>query len=406
MSIRPVYLDNHATTRTDPRVLQAMWPWFAESYGNAASLGHRFGWEAANALDEAREQVARLIGAEPREVVFTSGATEANNLALKGALPALKGRGNHVVTSAGEHKSVLDVLKPLARSGWELTLVRPDPRGMVSADVIAEALNDRTVLVSVMAANNEVGTLNEVDEIGRLCKSRGVVFHCDATQAVGKVLLSVHECAADLLSLTAHKIYGPKGIGALYVRSTGGRPVRLTPLFDGGGHERGLRSGTVAVPLAVGLGLACEIAGRERESESERVLHLRERLYAGILARLAGVTLNGHPTARLPGNLNLSFAGLDGEALMMAMTQLAVSSGSACTSANPEPSHVLLAMGIEEALARASLRFGLGRFTTVEEVDFAIEYVAKAVDRLRDAFDTKVRGAVAPTGRLGFDGPL
>jgi cysteine desulfurase len=378
----PVYLDNHATTRTDPRVVEAMLPFFTTCYGNAASVGHRFGWEAADAVDRARAQVAGLIGAEPREVVFTSGATEANNLAIKGALPHLKKKGNHLVTAATEHRAVLDPLKRLAREGWELTVLTPDGDGVVSAVSVAAALTDRTVLVSVMAANNEVGTLNPWSEIGRLCRSRGIVFHTDATQAVGKVPLDVRDGAIDLLSLSGHKFYAPKGIGALFARRTG-PPVRLSPLFDGGGHERGLRSGTVAVPLAVGLGAAAEIAGREREAEAERVGRLRDRLHDGLLARLDGLRLNGHPTRRLPGNLNLSFAGLDGEALMMAMRDVAVSSGSACSSAEAAPSHVLLALGLDEPLARASLRFGLGRFTTEDEVDFAIEYVAAAVARLR-----------------------
>jgi cysteine desulfurase len=406
VSTRPIYLDNHATTRTDPRVLESMWPWFVESYGNAASLGHRFGWEAAEGLDHAREQVAGLIGSDAREVVFTSGATESNNLAIKSVLPGLKARGNHLVTAASEHKSVLDVMKGLARSGWDLTVVNPDRFGMVSAENVAEALNDRTVLVSVMAANNEVGTLNQMAEIGRLCRSRGVVFHCDASQAVGKVPLDVREAAVDFLSFTGHKIYGPKGIGALYVRSKGGPRVRLTPLFEGGGHERGLRSGTVAVPLAVGLGAACEIAASEREEESKRLLDLRTQLFEGISSRLEGVVLNGHPGQRLPGNLNLSFEGVDGEALMMAMTEVAVSSGSACTSANPEPSHVLLSMGIDEALARASLRFGLGRFTTAEDVEFAAGYVARTVERLRGANDPGRRGVPSSSRRLGFDAAL
>jgi cysteine desulfurase len=361
-----------------------MLPYFTTVYGNAASLSHRFGWEAAEAVDSARAQVAAAIGADSREIVFTSGATEANNLAIKGALSGQRRRGKHLVTAATEHSSVLDPMRRLAREGFQLTIVPPDADGLVSVESIAAALTDRTVLVSVMAANNEVGTINPVAEIGRLCRQRGILFHTDATQAVGKIPLDVHEDAVDLLSFSAHKIYGPKGIGALYVRRRG-PPFRLVPLFDGGGHERGLRSGTVAVPLAVGLGAAAEIATREREDESSRLLTLRERMHAGILSRLDEVLLNGHRERRLPGNLNLSFAGIDGEALMMAMRDLAVSSGSACSSATPEPSHVLLAMGRDEALARASLRFGLGRFTTAEEIDFAIESVVEAVTRLRAA---------------------
>jgi cysteine desulfurase len=378
----PVYLDNHATTRTDPRVVEAMLPFFTDTYGNAASVSHRFGWDAAEAADRARDQVAALIGADPKEIVFTSGATEADNLALKGVLPGLRRRGNHVVTAATEHRAVLDPLKRLAREGWDLTLVAPDAQGMIAVEAVAAAVTERTVLVSVMAANNEVGTINPVAAIGRLCHERGIVFHTDATQAAGKIVIDVEADAIDLLSLSAHKMYGPKGVGALYVRRSDPQ-VRLTPLFDGGGHERGFRSGTLAVPLVVGLGAAADLAARERDNESRRVLTLRERLHAGIAGRVAAIRLNGHPTRRLAGNLNLSFAEVEGEALMMAMRDLAVSSGSACSSAHPEPSHVLTAMGLDEDLARASLRFGLGRFTTADEIDFAIDAVAGAVDRLR-----------------------
>jgi len=378
----PIYLDNHATTRVDPRVVEAMLPYFTTTYGNPASVSHRFGWDAAAAVDRAREQVATLIGAESKEVVFTSGATEANNLAIKGALAHLKRKGNHLVTAATEHRAVLDPMKRLAREGWDLTVVACDEHGMVSAEAVEAALTDRTILVSVMAANNEVGTLNPIGAIGQLCHARGVLFHTDATQAVGKVPLDVRQDAIDLLSLSAHKLYGPKGIGALYVRRRDPL-VRLTPLLDGGGHERGLRSGTIAVPLVVGLGEAADLARRERPEESARLRGLRERLHAGLAARVEAIVLNGHPTLRLPGNLNLSFAYVDGEALMMAMRDVAVSSGSACTSANPEPSHVLTAMGRDEDMARASLRFGLGRFTTAEEIDFAVDAVADAVARLR-----------------------
>jgi cysteine desulfurase len=377
----PVYLDNHATTRVDPRVVEAMLPYFTTVYGNAASVAHWFGWEAAEAVDRAREQVAALIGAGPGEMIVTSGATESNNLAIKGALPHLKKKGNHLVTAATEHRAVLDPLKRLAREGWDLTIVPPDATGLVSAEAVEAALTGRTVLVSVMAANNEIGTLNPIGAIGGLCRDRGILFHTDATQAVGKVPLDVETDAIDLLSLSAHKFHGPKGVGALYVRRA--PTVRLSPLFDGGGHERGVRSGTLAVPLVVGLGEASAIAGRERAEESARLLALRERLHAGLAARLPMIRLNGHPTHRLPGNLNLSFGGVEGEALMMAMRDVAVSSGAACTSAHPEPSHVLRAIGLDEELARASLRFGLGRFNTAEEIDFAVDYVAGAVSRLR-----------------------
>lgn len=378
----PIYLDNHATTRADPRVLEAMLPCFTEVYGNAASISHRFGWEAGEAVDRARQQVARAIGADPKEIVFTSGATEANNLAIKGAAQALKRKGNHLVTAVSEHKSVLDTMKRLSREGWDVTFVRCDETGMVSVESIADAIRDETILVSVMAANNEVGTLNPIREIGRLCHDRGVVFHTDATQAVGKVPVSVQDDKIDLLSLSAHKVYGPKGVGALYVRRRDPQ-VRLVAQMDGGGHERGFRSGTLAVPLIVGLGAAVELALRELPEESQRILALRERLHAGVSARVAEIRLNGHPTQRLAGNLNLSFAYVDGEALMMAMRDVAVSSGAACTSAEPEPSHVLLAMGLNEEMARASLRFGLGRFTTAEEIEFTINAVAVAVGRLR-----------------------
>jgi cysteine desulfurase len=377
-----VYLDNHATTRTDPRVVEAMIPYFSEVYGNAASSSHRFGWQAAEAVERAREQVARSIGAEAREIVFTSGATESNNLAIKGVARAGTRRGNHLVTAASEHRAVLDPMKRLARQGWETTIVACDEFGRVTASAVAAAVTERTVLVSIMAANNEVGTINPIAEIGRLCHERGVIFHTDAAQAVGKIALDVQSDAVDLLSLSAHKIYGPKGIGALYVRRRDPQ-VRLEPLVDGGGHERGLRSGTLAVPLVVGLGLAAEIAVRERPEEANRVLALRERLHRGIASRVRAVRLNGPVLDRLAGNLNLSFADVEGEALMMAMREIAVSSGSACSSTNPEPSHVLLAMGLDEDMARASLRFGLGRFTTVDEIDFAIEAVASAVRRLR-----------------------
>lgn len=379
---RPVYLDNHATTRTDPRVVEAMLPYFTEHYGNAASVSHRFGWEAEEAAEKAREQIARAIGAEPREIVFTSGATESNNLAIKGLAQAARRKGEHLVTANAEHKAVLDPVRALARQGWSVTVVDCDEHGRVSAEAVEGALTDRTVLVSVMAANNEVGTLNPIGEISRLCHESGIVFHTDAAQAVGKVPVDVQGDGVDLLSLSAHKFYGPKGIGALYVRRRDPM-VRLQPLLDGGGHERGMRSGTLAVPLIVGLGAAIELAMDELDDEARRQRELRDRLHAAIAARVPGIRLNGHPVDRLPGNLNLSFADVDGEALMMAMRDVAVSSGSACSAADPEPSHVLRAMGLDEDLARSSLRFGLGRFTTEEEVDFAAESVGSAVEKLR-----------------------
>lgn len=378
----PVYLDNHATTPVDPRVLEAMLPFWTTHYGNAASASHRFGWDAADAVDHAREALATLLGARSRELVFTSGATEANNLALKGAAYALRKKGNHLITAAAEHKSVLDPLKRLAREGeFELTILPTDSTGRIAAEAVIAAITPRTILVSVMAANNEVGTLNPIAAIGRACRERGVLFHTDATQAVGKVPLDVHDDQVDLLSLSAHKLYGPKGVGALYVRSG----VRLTALFDGGGHERGLRSGTLAVPLIVGLGSAAAIARAERDTEAERLKSQRDRLHAALRERPGAITLNGHPTERLPGNLNVSFDHVEGEALLMALRDLAVSSGSACTSAEPETSHVLRAMGLSESRARASLRFGLGRFTTDEEIGFAADYVAGIVEALRSS---------------------
>jgi cysteine desulfurase len=359
-----------------------MLPYFTEVYGNAASVSHRFGWEAEEAVERAREQIAGAIGAEPREIVFTSGATESNNLAIKGVAQAMTRRGNHLVTAASEHKAVLDPMKRLARQGWDVTIVGCDAQGRVAAEAIVAAIQPRTVLVSVMAANNEVGTLNPIAELGRLCHDRGIIFHTDAAQAVGKVKLDVQAAAVDVLSISGHKFYGPKGIGALYVRRRDPR-VRLQPLLDGGGHERGFRSGTLPVPLIVGLATALELALVELPEESRRLLELRQRLQDRIAAAVPGVQLNGHPTDRLPGNLNLSFADVDGEALMIAMRDVAVSSGSACTAADPEPSHVLMAMGKSEEMARSSLRFGLGRFTTVEEIDFAAAAVAGAVERLR-----------------------
>ena len=378
----PIYLDNHATTRTDPRVVEAMLPYFTESYGNASSLSHPMGRAAFEAVERARESVARLVGVETREVVFTSGATEANNLALQGGLASLRKRGDHVVSCAAEHKAVLDPLNRLSRDGWRLTLIPPDVHGMATAESVMAAIEPGTVLVSIMAANNEVGTINPIGAIASACRDRGVVFHTDAVQAAGRIPLDLASVGADLASLSAHKFYGPKGVGALIVRRTD-RRVRPAPLFDGGGQERGLRPGTLPVPLIVGMGAAAEIALADMEADSLRVRGLRDRLHDHLRAKLDGLRLNGHPTERLPGNLNLSFEGVHGEALMLAMGRLCVSSGSACSASDPEPSHVLTAMGIGEDLARASLRFGLGRFTTAEEVVEAAEMVSAAVGRLR-----------------------
>jgi cysteine desulfurase len=377
-----IYMDNNATTRTDPRVVEAMLPYFAEHYGNAASLTHSFGREADEAVERARQQVAELIGAHPRDLVFTSGATESNNLALKGVAAQYRSQGDGMIAVATEHKAVLDPLQRLGREGWHITVLPVDAYGRVTVEQIAQAMTAQTVLVSVMAANNEIGTLQPIAAIGRLCKERGVLFHTDAAQAAGKIPLNVEDMGIDLLSLSAHKMYGPKGVGALYVRRRDPR-VRLEPQMDGGGQERGLRSGTSNVPGIVGFGVACDLCRREMLSESLRLTTLCERLRSGIQDRLSGVTLNGHPTERLPGNLNLSFAQVKGEALLMSLHDVAVSSGSACTTASVEPSYVLKALGLDDELAHGSLRFGLGRFTTAEEVEIVIEDVERAVHYLR-----------------------
>ncbi|HEY7427546.1 MAG TPA: IscS subfamily cysteine desulfurase [Gemmataceae bacterium] len=377
-----IYLDNNATTRTDPRVVEAMLPYFTERYGNAASLTHEFGREAEEAVEEARRQVAELIAAHPRDLVFTSGATESNNLALKGVAAMYRTKGDHLVTTAIEHKAVLDPIHRLGREGWQVTILPVDAHGRVSVEQVAQTLTPRTVLVSVMAANNEIGTLQPIREIGRLCKERGVLFHTDAAQAAGKVPLDVENMGIDLLSLSAHKMYGPKGVGALYVRRREPR-VRLEPQMDGGGQERGLRSGTSNVPAIVGFGAACELCRQEMAVESSRLTDLRERLRRGIQEQLSDVTLNGHPTERLPGNLNLSFAHVKGEALLMALGDVAVSSGSACTTASLEPSYVLKALGLDDELAYGSIRFGLGRFNTEAEVDEVIRDMVRVVNYLR-----------------------
>ncbi|MFO0946507.1 MAG: IscS subfamily cysteine desulfurase [Planctomycetota bacterium] len=378
----PIYLDNNATTRTDPRVVAKMLPYFTEDYGNAASRNHSFGWKAEEAVDGAREQIAKILGASGKEIVFTSGATESNNLAIKGVAHMYQKKGNHIITSMIEHKAVIDPCKRLEREGFEVTFLKPDPYGRVSVEQVAEAMTDRTILVSLMHANNEIGTLNPVAEIGKLCHSRDVLFHTDATQAVGKVPIDVEAMNIDLLSLSGHKVYGPKGVGALFVRRRNPR-VRLDPMMDGGGHERGMRSGTLAVPHIAGLGEACSLAQAEMPQESVRLRTLRDKLEAGIRAELTDVHLNGHPTERLPGTSNLSFAYVEGEALMMGMKDVAVSSGSACTSASLEPSYVLKALGVGDELAHSSLRFGIGRFNTEEEIDITIQQVIKAVNHLR-----------------------
>ncbi|QDU20167.1 IscS subfamily cysteine desulfurase [Urbifossiella limnaea] len=383
MSTLPIYMDNNSTTRCDPRVVEAMLPYFTEKYGNAASRSHAYGWEAESAVEESRDQIAGVIGASPKEVIFTSGATESNNLAIKGVAAMYKKKGNHIVTQATEHKAVLDTCKRLERDGFQVTYLPVDKYGQVHAEQVKEALTDKTILVSVMAANNEIGTVQPIGAIGKMCKERGVLFHTDAVQAVGKIPLDVEAMGIDLLSLTAHKIYGPKGIGALYVRKKDPR-VRLEPQIDGGGHERGMRSGTLPVPLIVGLGTACDIARRVMPEETARTFALRERLRKGIMEVLPESYLNGHPTERLPGNANISFAYVEGEGLMMGIKDVAVSSGSACTSASLEPSYVLRALGVGDELAHSSIRFGLGRFNTEAEVDFVVNLVTREVNRLRE----------------------
>lgn len=373
----PIYLDHQATTPVDARVLDRMWPFFREKFGNAASWNHAFGQEAAAAVEQARQQLATLLHTTPDTLVFTSGATEANNLALKGLLRRVPA-GKHVVTTAIEHKAILDPLKRLQRQGTAVTHVPVDALGRVDPARIAAAIRPETVLVSVMWANNEVGTIQPIREIAELCRERGVLFHTDAAQAVGKLSVDLSETPIDLLSLSAHKFYGPKGVGALSIRR--GEPrILLEPLFDGGGHEQHLRSGTLAVPLIVGLGAAAEIAVAEQEAEGQRLTWLAQRLWERLLAVVPNVQRNGHPTERIPGNLHISIPEINGAALMTRLTEVAVSSGSACTTADPEPSHVLRAMGVPERLALASLRFGLGRETTPAEVDFAAEYIGLMV---------------------------
>ena len=374
----PIYMDNHSTTRTDPRVVDAMLPYFSEHFGNANSV-HGFGQRAAVAVDQARAQIATLIGAEPREIVFTSGATESNNLAIKGAAAMYRRNGNHIVTTQIEHRAVLDPCRRLERDGFRVTYLPVDRFGRVSPQDVADAILPETILVSVMLANNEVGTLQPIAAIGKICRQHGVLLHTDATQAVGKIPVSVDALNVDLMSLSAHKMYGPKGVGALYVR----RRVRVEPIADGGGHERGLRSGTLAVPGIVGFGVACELSRDALVEEAERCQRMSARLSHGLTKTVDECTLNGHPVERLPGNLNLSFSHVQGEALLMAMKNVAVSSGSACTSASVEPSYVLRAMGVPDELAHASIRFGLGRFNTEEEVDYTIEEVTKVVRHLR-----------------------
>ncbi len=378
----PIFMDYHSTTPVDPRVVEAMVPYFTTYFGNAASRNHAFGWAAEKACDEARDQVAALIGASGKEIIWTSGATESNNLAIKGAAHFYKDRGNHIITTQVEHKSVLDSCKRLENEGFQVTFLPIESDGRVSPDRLRAAMTDQTILVSIMLANNEVGTVNDLPTLGAIVKERGALFHTDAVQGVGKVPFDVDSSHVDLLAMTGHKIYAPKGVGALYIRR---KPrVRIEQQMDGGGHERGMRSGTLNVPGIVGFGKACEIMRLEGAQEAERLRGLRDRLKDSILSRLPEVFVNGSLTHRLAGNLNLSFAFVEGEGLLMALKDVALSSGSACTSASLEPSYVLRALGIGEELAHTSIRFGLGRFSTQEEVDYVADLVVNKVRRLRE----------------------
>ncbi len=379
----PIFMDNHSTTAVDPRVLEAMLPYFTKLYGNAASRNHVFGWTAEAAVDAARGQIAALLGGDGKEIVFTSGATESNNLALKGAASFHKRQGNHIITVETEHKSVLDTCKRLEREGFEVTYLRPAKDGLVTPEQVTEAMTDKTIVVSIMVANNEIGVIQPIEAIGAAIKAKNkkCLFHTDAVQVFGKAPFDVHKAQVDLASISAHKLYGPKGVGALWVRR---KPrVRIDPIIDGGGHERGMRSGTLAVPLIVGFGKAAAIAQEEMAAEAIKLRSLRERLHRGISQRLPETYVNGSLEHRLPGNLNISFAFVEGESLLMALKDVAVSSGSACTSASLEPSYVLRALGVGDELAHTSIRFGLGRFNTEGEVDYVIELIVKSVERLR-----------------------
>jgi cysteine desulfurase len=380
---KPVYLDNHATTPVDPRVLEAMLPYFTKLFGNAASRNHSFGWEAEEAVEKARKQIADLIGATPKEIVFTSGATESNNLAIKGVAQMYAEKGNHIITAATEHKAVLDTCKKLEKEGCRITYLPLKADGLIDLDMLREAITDKTILVSIMYANNEIGVLQPVAEIGAICKERGVLFHSDGVQAVGKVPVNVIADKIDLLSITAHKIYGPKGVGALYVRRKGPR-VQLTAQMDGGGHERGMRSGTLNVPGIVGLGEACAICQKEMATESARLRQMRDWLKNKLETELDETFINGSMEHRLPHNLNMSFAYVEGESLLMGINDIAVSSGSACTSATLEPSYVLKALGIGDDLAHTSIRFGIGRFNTQEEVEYTAGRMIEVVRKLRE----------------------
>ena len=379
----PIYMDNHATTPLDPRVLEAMMPYLTGIFGNAASRNHSFGWEAEKAVEKAREQVAKLIGATAKEVIFTSGATESNNLALKGIAEMYRERGNHIITQVTEHKAVLDTCKKLEKQGYRVTYLPVGADGLIDIEDLKRAIDDKTILVSIMYANNEIGVIQPIREIGALCHEKGILFHTDAVQAVGKIPVDVQKDNIDVLSLSGHKIYGPKGVGALYVRRRNPR-VQISEQINGGGHERGMRSGTLNVPGIVGLGAACEIAMNEMEAEAKRETELRDYLKNKFESALDFVHVNGNMEHHLPGNLNMSFVYVEGESLLMGINDVAVSSGSACTSATLEPSYVLKALGLGDDVAHSSIRFGLGRFNTQEEVDYVADRVCETVERLRE----------------------
>jgi len=379
----PIYLDCHATTPLDPEVLEAMMPYLTDLFGNSASTTHVFGWMAEEAVQRARTQVAQLIHASPEEIIFTSGATESDNFAIKGVAYAYRDKGNHIVTTQAEHKAVLNSCKVLEKQGFEVTYLPVDRYGMVDPEAVRKAITDRTILISIMYANNEVGTINPIWKIGEIARERGILFHSDAVQGIGKIESDVGKLNVDLMSISAHKMYGPKGIGALYIRKIDGKLLQLTPLIEGGGHEWGIRSGTPNVPGIVGFGQACEVCQRVWKEEGKRLKALRDRLYQGIVSQLEEVTLNGHPEERLPGNLNLSFAWVDGTALL-GLKNIAVSAGSACTSGKMESSYVLVAMGVDEPLTMRAIRFGLGRFHTEEEIDYVVKAVVEHVNRLRE----------------------
>ena len=379
----PIYMDNHATTQMDPRVFKAMTPYFTDVFGNAASRNHSFGWQAEEAVEKARKQIADLIGATPKEIVFTGGATESNNLALKGVAEMYAEKGNHIITAATEHKAILDTCKHLEKQGVRVSYLPVQGDGLIDLDMLRESITDKTILISIMYANNEIGVIQPVAEIGKIAKERGVLFHTDGVQALGKVPIDVNRDNIHLMSLTGHKLYGPKGVGALYVRRKGPR-VQLASQMDGGGHERGMRSGTLNVPGIVGFGEACALCQAELAEESKRLRHLRDKLKAKLESELDEVFINGTMESRLPHNLNISFSYVEGESLLMGINDIAVSSGSACTSATLEPSYVLKALGAGDDQAHSSIRFGLGRFNTEEEVDYVAAKVIDVVKKLRE----------------------